>query len=195
MLKGTEKLGITGLAIHEGGLRKPLVNGACLKAPADFKGVKIRSVESPVLVNGLSALGANPTPLPLSDVYLALKQGTVDAMEANLGLVYTQKFYEVTKCITGNVNLWPFPTVLGINTERWNSLSEEEQGWLTDAAAEIDDDVDRDPDRPVEHARGRPLRHRPQVRHRHAGEPDGAADGGRLRVREVHGQRGDRRRS
>jgi tripartite ATP-independent transporter DctP family solute receptor len=140
MLKGTEKLGITGLAIHEGGLRKPLVNGACLKAPADFKGVKIRSVESPVLVDGLSALGANPTPLPLADVYLALKQGTVDAMEANLGLVFTQKFYEVTKCITGNVNLWPFPTVLGMNTEKWNSLSEEEQGWLTAAAAEIDDE-------------------------------------------------------
>lgn len=140
MLKGTEKLGITGLAIHEGGLRKPVANGACLTAPADFDGAKIRSVESPVLVDGLSALGANPTPLPLADVYLALKQGTVDAMEANLGLIFTQKFYEVTTCITGNVNLWPFPTVLGMNTERWNSLSEEEQGWLTDAAAEIDDE-------------------------------------------------------
>lgn len=139
MLKGTAKVGITGLAIHEGGLRKPLSAGACLKSPADFKGVKIRSVESPVLVDGLKALGANPTPLPLSDVYLALKQGTVNAMEANLGLVFTQKFYEVSKCITGNVNLWPFPTVLGINTDKWNSLSAEQQGWLTAAAAKIDD--------------------------------------------------------
>ena len=112
MLEGTAKLGITGLAIHEGGLRKPVANGACLLNPADFKGVKIRSVESPVLVDSLSALGANPTPLPLSDVYLALKKGTVDALEANLGLIYTQKLYEVTKCISGNVNLWPFPTVL-----------------------------------------------------------------------------------
>ncbi len=93
MLTGTDKVGIHGLAIHEGGLRKPLSANACLKTPADFKGVKIRSVESPVLVDGLKALGANPTPLPLSDVYLALKQGTVDAMEANLGLVFTQKFY------------------------------------------------------------------------------------------------------
>jgi tripartite ATP-independent transporter DctP family solute receptor len=139
MLKGTDKVGIHGLAIHEGGLRKPLSAGACLKAPADFKGVKIRSVESPVLVDGLKALGANPTPLPLSDVYLALKQGTVTAMEANLGLIYTQKFYEVSKCITGNVNLWPFPTVLGINQAKWDSLSAEEQGWLTDAAGKIDD--------------------------------------------------------
>lgn len=141
MLKGTDEIGIHGLAIHEGGLRKPLSAKACLKTPADFKGVKIRSVESPVLVDGLKALGANPTPLPLSDVYLALKQGTVDAMEANLGLVFTQKFYEVSKCITGNVNLWPFPTVLGINQDRWDGLSAEEQGWLNDAAAQIDDDA------------------------------------------------------
>ena len=140
MLEGTAKLGITGLAIHEGGLRKPVANGPCLLNPADFKGVKMRSVESPVLVDSISALGANPTPLPLSDVYLALKNGTVDALEANLGLIYTQKLYEVTKCISGNVNLWPFPTVLSINTDKYDSLSAEEQGWLKDAAATIDDE-------------------------------------------------------
>ncbi len=140
MLKGTEKIGVTGLAIHEGGLRKPLGKSACLKSPADFKGTKIRSVESPVLVDGLRALGANPTPLPLSDVYLALKSGTVDAMEANLGLVFTQKYYEVAKCLTGNLTLWPFPTVLNMNTDKWNSLSSEQQGWISDAAAQIDDE-------------------------------------------------------
>lgn len=139
MLKGTEALGLTGLAIHEGGLRKPVAKGECLVDPATFEGVKMRSVESPLLVDSISALGAEPTPLPLSDVYLALKQGTVDALEANLGLVYTQKFYEVSDCITGNVNLWPFPTVLVANTEWWNSLSEEQQGFITEAAANIDD--------------------------------------------------------
>ena len=141
MLTGTDKVGIHGLAIHEGGLRKPLSANACLKTPADFKGVKIRSVESPVLVDGLKALGANPTPLPLSDVYLALKQGTVDAMEANLGLIQTLKLYEVAKYVTANVNLWPFPTVLGINQDKWDSLSAEQQGWLNDAAAKIDDEA------------------------------------------------------
>lgn len=140
MLAGTEKLGLKGLAIHEGGLRKPLHNGPCLKNPGDFKDVKIRSVPSPVLVDGATALGADPISLPLSEVYLALKQGTADAMEANLGLVFTQKFYEVSECITANVNLWPFPTVLNMNQDKWDSLSAEQQGWLTDAAAVIDDD-------------------------------------------------------
>lgn len=152
MLVGTDKLGIHGLAIHEGGFRKPLSKGACLKTPADFDGVKIRSVESPVLVDGLTALGANPTPLPLSDVYLALKEGTVTAMEANLGLTFTQKFYEVADCTTLNVNLWPFPTVLGINQDRWDSLSAEEQGYLEGAAAEIDDEsiaIITNPDSPL----------------------------------------------
>ncbi len=139
MLKGTEKLGLTGLAISESGLRMPVANGPCLKNPDGFKGIKIRSVQSPLLIDSLSSLGANSIPLPLSDVYLALKQGTVDALEANLSLIFTEKFYEVSKCITGNVNLWPFPTVLTINTQKWDSLSAEQQGWITDAAATIDD--------------------------------------------------------
>lgn len=139
MLKGTSKVGITGVAIHEGGLRKPLSTGACLKTPADFKGKKMRVPPAPLLSDSIQALGATPTPTALADVYLALKQGTVDGMEANLGLVYTQKFYEVTKCMTGNVNFWPFPTVLGFNTSKWDSLSAEQQGWINGAAAQIDD--------------------------------------------------------
>jgi tripartite ATP-independent transporter DctP family solute receptor len=139
MLKGTAKVGITGLAIHEGGLRKPLSTGACLKGPADYNGKKIRVPPAPLLSDGIQALGATPTPTALADVYLALKQGTVDGMEANLGLIFTQKFYEVTKCLTANVNFWPFPTVLGMNTAKWDSLSAEQQGWITAAAAKLDD--------------------------------------------------------
>ena len=54
----------------------------------------------------------NVEPLPLPDVYQALQNGTVDGVEANLPLIYTQKWYEVAKNVTGNVNFWPFPTVL-----------------------------------------------------------------------------------
>ena len=40
-----------------------------------------------MLDDGISALGANADPLPLADVYPALREGTVNGMEANLGLV------------------------------------------------------------------------------------------------------------
>ena len=137
MLEGVAELGLHGLAIHEGGLRKPLGATKPLVSPADFRGAKIRSVESPILVAGLRALGADPTPLPIGDVYNALRSGTVDGMEANLGLVQTFKFYEVAKFITANVNLWPFPTALVVNQSVWDGLTAEQQGWITEAADKV----------------------------------------------------------
>jgi TRAP-type transport system periplasmic protein len=137
MLKGVEKLGLVGLAIHEGGLRKPLGRTVALKNPSDFNAKKIRAPESGVLSEGLKALGAEPTPLPVTDVYLALKNGTVDGMEANLGLIDTNKYYEVAKYVTQNVNLWPFPTVLVMNKAAFDGLSAGDQQIITDAAAKV----------------------------------------------------------
>ena len=137
MLAGVESQGLVGLAIHEGGLRKPLGAKKALKSPADFKGLKIRAPESGVLSAGLQALGAEPTPLPVTEVYLALKNGTVDGMEANLGLIDTNKYNEVAKFVTQNVNLWPFPTVLVMNKAAFDGLSEEDQKAITDSATGI----------------------------------------------------------
>ena len=134
---GPSKIGLKGLAIHEGGLRKPLGAKEQIVSLADWKGKKIRSVESPVLVAGIRALGADATPLPVGDVYNALRSGTVDGMEANLGLVQTFKYYEVAKYMTLNVNLWPFPTVLVMNQAKFDGLTPEQQKWITDAAKEV----------------------------------------------------------
>jgi TRAP-type C4-dicarboxylate transport system substrate-binding protein len=126
---------LKGLAIHEGGLRSPLGRENPLVSPADFDGLKIRAVESKVMSEGLKALGAEPTPLPLPDVYQALQSGTVDGMEANTGLTAGQKYYEVAKFFTGNVVFWPFPTVMVMNKDVWDGLDETQQGIIEDAAA------------------------------------------------------------
>jgi TRAP-type C4-dicarboxylate transport system substrate-binding protein len=124
------------LAIHEGGLRKPFGKKK-LVSLADFKGTTIRAPQSKVLADGLTALGANADPLPLPDVYQALQNGTVDGVEANLPLIYTSKWYEVSKYVTGNVNLWPFPTVLAINKTKYDSLTDAQKAALTSAASGI----------------------------------------------------------
>lgn len=132
--KATEEAGdLVVLTIHEGGLRKPLTKTP-VTTPADFRGLKIRSVQSEVLAAGLRALGAEPTPVPLPEVFQALQNGTVDGMEANLGLIAGEKFYEVAKNVTGNVNFWPFPTALVVNKGVWDGLSDEQRTQLQDAA-------------------------------------------------------------
>ncbi len=137
MLTGVEKVGLKGLAIHEGGLRKPLGAKKALTSAEDFRGLKIRTPESAVLELGIRALGADPTAIPFPDTYAALRDGTVDGMEANLGLIQTVKYYEVADFLTPNVNLWPFPTVLVMNQAKFDALSAEQQQMIVDTAATI----------------------------------------------------------
>ena len=134
MLAGTKALGLTGLAIHEGGLRKPAAVEGCLLEPSDFKDVHMRSVQSDLLAQSITALGAIPTPLPLSRVAHAVEDGSLNAIEANVGLVYTQKFYEVLRCMSGNVNLWPFPAVLVVRDAAWNAIPAADRAVITRAA-------------------------------------------------------------
>jgi TRAP-type C4-dicarboxylate transport system substrate-binding protein len=137
MLTGTDAIGVKGLAIHEGGFRVPVGATAPLTDAASYNGKSIRVPESSVLETGIRALGSDPNPLPLGDVYGALREGTVDGMEANLGLIVTQKFYEVAKFITPNERLWPFPTVLAINQAAYDGLTADQQKILVDEAAKL----------------------------------------------------------
>ena len=138
MLGCTSAAGVHGLAIHEGGLRKPLGAKVALTSPSVFKGKKIRTPASSVLQTGMKALGADPVSIAnLPEVYPALRDGTVDGMEANLGLVQTLKLYEVAKYMTANVNLWPFPTVLVMNQAKWDALTADQQKIITAAAAKV----------------------------------------------------------
>lgn len=137
MLAATDAVGLKGLAIHEGGLRSPVGASEPLASPADFQGKTIRTPESSVLETGIRALGADPTSIPVTDIFAALRDGTVDGMEANLGLVQTLQLYEVADFITANVRFWPFPTVLVINQRNFDGLSAEQQQILTDAAAKV----------------------------------------------------------
>lgn len=127
------------LAIHEGGLRKPFGKTPLVK-PSDYKGKTIRAPQSQVLASAFKALGANVEPLPLPEVTQALQNGTIDGVEANLPLIYTQQWYQQAKYVTGNVNFWPFPTVLVVNKAVWDGLSAAQQKALTDAAGKITDE-------------------------------------------------------
>jgi TRAP-type C4-dicarboxylate transport system substrate-binding protein len=75
--------------------------------------------------------------MPLSEVRGAMQAGRLDALEANVGLVYSLGLYDVLRCMSGNVNLWPFPTVLAMNRAAWDSLTPAERRVLRRAAARV----------------------------------------------------------
>ncbi len=89
---------VAGLVYY--GQRHVTSNKPILK-PADMEGLKIRVPNSPLMLMFPNAVGANPTPMAFSEVYLALQQGVVDAQENPLPTIQFKKFYEVQS----NINL------------------------------------------------------------------------------------------
>lgn len=97
MLKEQDLL---GLAMWDNGFKQMTLDDRPLYMPEDFAGKKFRVMSSKVLEAQFEALGANPVPMPFSEVYSALEQGVIDGQENTLSNIYTQKMHEVQKYMT-----------------------------------------------------------------------------------------------
>ena len=61
---------------------------------SDFKGQKIRTMENSYHMAYWKALGASPTPMTFSEVYIGLQQGTIDAQENPYEVIVSNKLYD-----------------------------------------------------------------------------------------------------
>lgn len=127
--------GIKGLAFAENGFRHITNNKGPINTPADLEGLKLRTMESPVQVEAFKAMGANASPFAFGELYTALQQGTYDAMENPISLIYTNKFYEVQDYLTLSGHFYA-PTALLINNDFYESLPEDLQQLVDEAAKE-----------------------------------------------------------
>ncbi len=79
-----------------------------VEKPEDMKGLKIRVPDSPMYLAFPRAVGANPTPVALAEVYLALQQGVVTASSNPLPITNAFKFYEVQKYVNPTAHMIEF---------------------------------------------------------------------------------------
>jgi tripartite ATP-independent transporter DctP family solute receptor len=126
-------LGLRNLAYGENGFRHITNDEGPITQPSDLEGLKIRTMENPVHMETFRELGANPTPVSFGELYTALQQGTVDAQENPIPLVYTSKFYEVQDyySLTGHVYA---ATVVLINEELFQGMPEDLQNIIIEGA-------------------------------------------------------------
>ncbi len=132
-----EKRGIRALGIGYLGQRNITANKPIYK-PEDMKGLKIRIPNIPLRKASFLALGASPTPMAFSEVYLALKQGVVDCQENPLAQIVTAKFYEVQKYLILSGHALN-PEILLINEKKFKDLSASAQGVLKEGAKVYED--------------------------------------------------------
>lgn len=127
---------LVGLAFWELGVRNLTNNKRPVTKLEDIAGLKIRAQQSPLFLDVWRELGANPTPLPFTEVHTALETGTVDGQENPAALILASKFNEVQKYLSltrHNYN----PQIVLIGKGFWDTLNEDEKKLLTDVAMEV----------------------------------------------------------
>ena len=135
VLDSLSDVGIKGLGYWENGFRHLMNNKREVTTIEGMEGLKIRTLESQQQIQMWNATGANATPIAFTELYSALQQGTVDAAEAPLALMYAQKYQEVQKYLTLSGHLYsPWPVI--INQQFFDDLPADLQQVVQDAVDE-----------------------------------------------------------
>ena len=102
--------------------------------PEDMKGLKVRVPETPTILEVMKAWGASPTPVPASELYMAMKQGLVDGQDNGFDAIAGAKYYEVQKYAMRLDYIQSGLMVLA-SEAKWNRLTPAQQQAMKDAAA------------------------------------------------------------
>lgn len=117
------------------GMRNTSNRTRSINSPSDYKGLKIRTMESPPFIALYKAMGAVPVPMSITEVYTALSQGTIDGIDGSLASQLEFKHIEVLKyaAVTDHIVLF-FPFAV---SERWfQGLPKDVQQAILSAEAE-----------------------------------------------------------
>ncbi len=125
--------GLVALAWTENGFRHMTNNKRAIVKPADASGLKMRTMENKVHMEGYRAFGIQPTPMAFPEVFGALQQGTVDGQENPIPVILASKFSQVQKhlSLTGHVYS---PGLLITSPRLMNKLSDADKKVFNEAA-------------------------------------------------------------
>jgi len=99
---------------------------------AGLQGLKLRVSNDPVMQGMVENLGASPTVVSMGELYSALQTGVVDGAEQPIANYKANAFNEVAPYLLLSGHTLGAVQVI-IEEDTWESLTEEEQGWITEA--------------------------------------------------------------
>jgi tripartite ATP-independent transporter DctP family solute receptor len=129
--KTIESQGVKFLGWANGGGRG-MLSRKPLKSPDDLKGLKVRVLPDPLIRDAFIALGAQPVTTDPAEMYTALQQGVVDALDLTVELATAYHLNEVGKYYTETKQILPAAMVLA-NMTWWNSLNKDTQDLIQNA--------------------------------------------------------------
>ena len=133
LLKDLERNRMKGLAFWEIGFRHVTNSKRPINAPADLDGIKIRTTPNKAHLEAFKIWGANPLPMPFTELYLALQTGTVDAQENPVNNIYANRMYEVQKYMSFTGHAYT-ASILVMNLAKYKALPADQQELIMKAA-------------------------------------------------------------
>lgn len=130
-----EDQNLIGLSYWENGFRQVSNSERAIASAADFKGLKLRTMENDLHLEAFRALGANPTPMAFTELFTAMQQGTVDGQENPFATIYLSKFYEVQDHVSNTNHIYS-PFVFLMSKPFYDGLTEEQQQIVREASVE-----------------------------------------------------------
>lgn len=130
-----EQQGLVVLAWWNNGIRETSNSKRQITAPSDLAGMKIRTPPDQMTVDIFTALGASPTPMAFSELYIALQQGVVDGQENPLINIHSSKLHEVQPYISMTNHKYESTPFLASKIV-FDALPPEDQQIIRDAARE-----------------------------------------------------------
>ena len=109
-----------------------LTANRAIRTPAEMKGLKLRLPEIKPWMEVWKSLGAQPTPIPFQEVYMALKTGVVDAQENPPESIWSLKFYEAQKYLMRTEHIYS-ACKYQISMKWFNTLKKETQDLIIKA--------------------------------------------------------------
>lgn len=107
-----------------------------IRRPADFAGVKIRVMNSPLLLKAYEAYGANPTTMAYSEIYSALQLNMIDAQVNPVFAIEEMSFYEVQDYLIFPRHL-PFIATLTANPAFYDGLPDADRKLVDEVIHEL----------------------------------------------------------
>ena len=137
-----EKIGVKIIGWQDSwGFRNVVTTKKEVKSAEDLKGLKIRTIQTPTYVAALNAMGAAATPMAFGEVYTALQTGVLDGFEHSSAIMYSNKFYEVSKYIALTEHLFG-GTIIAYSKKEWDGYTDAERQ-VVQAAARLGQDINR----------------------------------------------------
>lgn len=135
LLKTFENKGVKAILLWPNG-RKNFTSSKPIDKIADFKGQKFRVMDSKILIEQFSALGASAIAIPFAELYTALQTGVVDGEENPLDTIRNMKYFEVQKNLVVSEHGLMEDVVL-FNPTWWNALPEKHRTVIVDTFKEV----------------------------------------------------------